>query len=199
MGMQIKIIRKKQFCGCASACKIEIDGALIGQVKNGEEFEFELNEGVHRFRFVDSFDRLLRTGTLTVDGEKNILINIQYNISTGKLDIFSGAVVCDAETKPNLLGALNTVSNQPQAVAPTKDDLDDTQTTGLRCPRCGSHDMIPVSEMSTQGKDFNAGDACCGWLLCGPIGLLCGARGKGKQTITTTYWMCKGCGNKFKA
>lgn len=200
MGTQIRILRKKQFCGSGSTCKIEIDGALIGQVKSGAEFAFELNEGVHRFRFIDSFDRVLRTGTLTVNGEQDILINIQYNISTGKLDVFSGAVVCDTETKANLSGALNAMSNQPQAVATTNDEVvSTTQATGIHCPRCGSHDMVPVSEVSTQGKDFNAGDACCGWMLCGPIGLLCGARGKGKQTITTTYWMCKGCGNKFKA
>ena len=95
MGTQIRILRKKQFCGSGSTCKIEIDGALIGQVKSGAEFAFELNEGVHRFRFIDSFDRVLRTGTLTVNGEKDILINIQYNISTGKLDVLSKQIVCE--------------------------------------------------------------------------------------------------------
>lgn len=72
------------------------------------------------------------------------------------------------------------------------------KTTNLHCPRCGSYDITPVSEVSTKGKDFNAGDACCGYMLCGPLGLLCGATGKGKQITTTTYWVCKCCGNKFK-
>ena len=200
MGAQIRISRKKQFCGCATACKIEIDGALLGQVKSGEDFTFELNQGVHRFRFVDSFDRLLRTGTLTVDSEKDILIEIQFNISTGKLDVFSVAAVCDTETKANNFGVVNAESNQIQTVAATNnEDATVNHTTGIHCPRCGSHDVMPVSEVTTKGKDFNAGDACCGYMLCGPLGLLCGATGKGKQTITTTYWMCKGCGNKFKA
>ena len=73
-----------------------------------------------------------------------------------------------------------------------------SQPKGIHCPRCGSYDIMPVSEVSTKGKDFDAGNACCGYLLCGPLGLLFGATGKGKQTTTTTYWMCKGCGNKFQ-
>ncbi|MBR5217242.1 MAG: hypothetical protein IKV68_02660 [Oscillospiraceae bacterium] len=72
------------------------------------------------------------------------------------------------------------------------------QTGGVRCVRCGSANLTTVSEVSTQGKNFKAGDACCGAVLLGPLGLLCGATGKGKQTTTTTYWVCKNCGNKFK-
>lgn len=71
--------------------------------------------------------------------------------------------------------------------------------SGIRCVRCGSANLFPVSETKTKGKDFKVGDALCGALLLGPLGLICGAMGKGKQTTTTTYWLCKDCGNKFKA
>ena len=72
-------------------------------------------------------------------------------------------------------------------------------SNGFCCHKCGSNNIVPITEVETKGRDFKADDACCGFLLCGPIGLLCGALGKGKQTISTTYWICKNCGNKFKA
>ena len=99
MSTQIKIIRNKSFCGFATTCKIELDGTLVGQVNNGEHFSFELNDGIHHFRFFDSFDKLLKSGTLTVNGEQDILIEIQFNGSTGKLDIFSASVTCDIVVK----------------------------------------------------------------------------------------------------
>ena len=72
-------------------------------------------------------------------------------------------------------------------------------SSSICCHKCGSDNIVPITEVETKGKDFKADDACCGFLLCGPIGLLCGALGKGKQTTSTTYWICKNCGNKFKA
>jgi len=38
-----------------------------------------------------------------------------------------------------------------------------------------------------------------GAILLEPIGILCGACGKGKTINSTTYWMCPNCGYKFKA
>ena len=73
-----------------------------------------------------------------------------------------------------------------------------TSTNQLHCPKCGSTNCTPVVETSTSGKDFSAGKGCCGWVILGPIGILCGACGKGKKTTSTTYWMCSGCGNKFQ-
>lgn len=67
------------------------------------------------------------------------------------------------------------------------------------CPNCGSTRLSPVTETQTSGKDFSAGKGCCGYLLLGPLGVLCGACGKGKQTKSTTYWLCNDCGKKFKA
>ena len=67
------------------------------------------------------------------------------------------------------------------------------------CPKCGSEDVTVLTETNTQGKDFSAGKGICGALLAGPIGILCGFCGKGKQTTTETFWICKNCGNKWKA
>lgn len=66
----------------------------------------------------------------------------------------------------------------------------------IKCPKCGSDSITLVS--NTQKRGFSSGDACCGWLLLGPIGLLCGSLDSNKTT-TTEYWVCGGCGNKFQS
>ncbi len=69
----------------------------------------------------------------------------------------------------------------------------------MQCPKCGYPNLQPVTTTTTSGKDFSGGKACCGYILTGPIGLLCGFCGEGKTTKSTTYWMCPNCGHKFKA
>ena len=70
------------------------------------------------------------------------------------------------------------------------------------CPQCGNEELQVTTETSTQttGKNYSAGQGCLGYLLFGPLGLLCGACGEGKQTTTTntTYWVCPKCGKKFR-
>ena len=61
----------------------------------------------------------------------------------------------------------------------------------MRCPKCGGEHCQVISETTSKGKDFSAA-------LLGPIGILCGACGKGKQINSTNYWVCQDCGNKFK-
>lgn len=68
----------------------------------------------------------------------------------------------------------------------------------VRCPKCNSNNLQVIQEQSTKGKDFSGTKGCCGALLLGPIGILCGHCGKGKQFQTQSYWLCKDCGNKFK-
>jgi len=65
----------------------------------------------------------------------------------------------------------------------------------MQCPRCGGTNIQYVTESDSQG--FGFGKGCCGYILFGPLGLLCGLCGMGKGT-TYTYWICKNCGNKFQ-
>lgn len=67
------------------------------------------------------------------------------------------------------------------------------------CPRCGENNSQVINEVTTTGKDFSASKGCCGAVLMGPIGILCGACGEGRQTHNTQYWVCNNCGNKWKA
>jgi transposase-like protein len=70
-----------------------------------------------------------------------------------------------------------------------------TVHNAMICPKCGSSSLQPVVKTSTSGG-FSSGDACCGYLLLGPLGLLCGAHNK--NTSNQTWWICQNCGNQFR-
>ena len=72
---------------------------------------------------------------------------------------------------------------------PLRSDVDDDS---IRCPQCGSKDIGFVTYQAS--SNFDAGDACCGYLLCGPIGLLFGAK---EKTEAKTVRKCKKCGYEF--
>ena len=99
MGTQIKVLRRKAITGCATACKIEIDGSLVGQLKNGENISFEVDAGAHKICFLDSMDKVLQRGTFTATEGKAIIVEIQFNGATGQLDVVSEDIVCEAKKK----------------------------------------------------------------------------------------------------
>lgn len=68
----------------------------------------------------------------------------------------------------------------------------------MKCPKCGEDNSQIINEVKTTGKDFSAGKGCCGYIIAGPIGILCGACGSGKKTVNKQYWVCNKCGNKWK-
>lgn len=68
------------------------------------------------------------------------------------------------------------------------------------CPKCKADGCQAITETSGSTKGFSAGKGCCGILMLGPFGWLCGLCGMGKgKTESTTYWICSNCGHKFKA
>lgn len=103
MGTQVKVLRRKAFYGAGAICRIEIDGVVVGQVRNGENVSVSVNEGKHRICFVAtngtlSGKVLQRADFTAVDG-KDIVIEIQFNSSNGQLDIFSADVVYENTKK----------------------------------------------------------------------------------------------------
>lgn len=68
----------------------------------------------------------------------------------------------------------------------------------MQCKKCGSEDCQIINEVHTSGTDFSFGKGCCGWVLFGPIGVLCGACGEERRTINKNYWVCQNCGFKFR-
>lgn len=63
------------------------------------------------------------------------------------------------------------------------------------CPNCKSENTQFVTKTTSNGPSFSKG--CCGWLIFGPIGILCSLCGTGSET--QEYWICNSCGKKFYA
>ncbi len=59
------------------------------------------------------------------------------------------------------------------------------------CPRCGSTNVHFVTTQG--GQSLDAKNACCGYLLCGPLGLLCGVKDNKAKTIRK----CMNCNHEF--
>lgn len=68
------------------------------------------------------------------------------------------------------------------------------------CPFCGGENCQPMlkSTMDTTYKNYKWGSGCCGMLLLGPFGLLCGLCGTGAKIKTTNelWWTCLKCGRQ---
>lgn len=76
----------------------------------------------------------------------------------------------------------------------------------MKCPKCGSNNVIvtPISTTTTKGKNkgFGTIKACLGFFLFNIPGILCGlcGMGKGKTKTTTNTRMvniCQNCGKQF--
>ena len=68
----------------------------------------------------------------------------------------------------------------------------------MRCPNCGSTNISSITDTHTHTKGFDGCDACCGYLLFGWPGILCGLCNTGDTTITTrTTYICNDCGTRF--
>lgn len=68
------------------------------------------------------------------------------------------------------------------------------------CPKCGNHVYNTITETKSKGGSSGFIDACCGFFLLGPIGLLCGACGHSNPKVKSkSYWICNNCGYKFTA
>jgi hypothetical protein len=63
------------------------------------------------------------------------------------------------------------------------------------CPKCGSDKIQAVQPTNTKG--FGAGKGLLGFCCFGPIGLLFGLCGMGKNKKSKAYRMCLNCGKKF--
>jgi len=70
--------------------------------------------------------------------------------------------------------------------------VDDTNNNGIRCPRCNSNNIQCVTETVNSASDFGA--RCLGFILMGPLSLLCGPN----QDETKRYCICNHCGEKFQ-
>ena len=197
---KIIIRRKKSFAGSAQNHDVYFMNTYVGVLKNGGELEVPVEVGMHTIYFQSQLKKFGSKASFTafVNREDEVV-----ELCT-KFDVNGNYVIEYADNKPHLPTYISSVGKADCDIEisnneePVNRPLQGKMSSSFCCPRCGCNDLITTTETSTKGKDFKVGDALCGWLLCGPIGVLFGAIGKGKQINSTTYWLCKGCGNQFK-
>lgn len=69
----------------------------------------------------------------------------------------------------------------------------------MRCPSCGGDSCHIIEESETKQKGFDLCSGLCGYVILGPIGILCGMCGMGEgHTSKRAYWICTQCGRKFR-
>lgn len=69
----------------------------------------------------------------------------------------------------------------------------------MRCPACGSESCTIIEETKTDTKGYGVCSGICGYILMGPVGLICGLCGMGDgKTTRKAYWVCHTCGHKFR-
>ena len=175
---KVIVKREKLIGGAAVKHNVYLNNRFLGILKNGGVLSFEAPVGSHTLYF-NSCSGLNKR---SADSEFQIVVNnSQETIEILTKFNFSGKYVVEY------------ADNAPHIPSYTVED-----NKGICCPVCGNSELTPISETYTSGNDFNASNAFCGYLLCGPIGLLFGTDKKGKQQHTDHYWVCKKCGNKFK-
>ncbi len=76
---------------------------------------------------------------------------------------------------------------KPQASAPTPTAAPAVAAKTVRCPKCGG------THITANKRGMKGSNACCGALLLGPLGLLCGLSGANKVIVT-----CLHCGHQWK-
>jgi hypothetical protein len=69
---------------------------------------------------------------------------------------------------------------------------DDHQQHGVICPKCGSTGIHFITR--EKGANYSASNACCGYIIFGPFGLLCGLFSDKK---TETIRKCMRCNHEF--
>lgn len=71
------------------------------------------------------------------------------------------------------------------------------------CPFCGAENCQPMQKSITEVKQkgYGWGSGCCGMLLFGPFGLLCGLCRTGSKVKTTNelWWTCMKCSKQHLA
>lgn len=68
------------------------------------------------------------------------------------------------------------------------------------CPNCGAPfaDCVPLVKTTISGSGgYSLFSGCCGTVLLGPLGILCGLRKQRLTTSSKTWWACRRCGKEF--
>lgn len=98
----------------------------------------------------------------------------------------------------------NNINQEFNANPNTNPTANPNANARLCCPKCGGKNLQMVSETTsttTSGGGYSGAKGCLGYLMFGPLGLLCGSCGNGAAKTKNTinhFWVCQSCGEKFK-
>lgn len=176
---RVVIKRLNKLSGSAVKHNVYLDNQYIGILKNGGVLPFEAAAGVHTIHFETASGPLVK--------KEDVDFRLSVNTDDELIEIKASFNLRGEYVVEYADGKYHTANYDANA-----------ESGGIKCPACGSTDLTTITESHTTGRDFNSSDACCGYLLCGPLGLLMGVDKKGKQQHTDAFWICKNCGNKFK-
>lgn len=95
--------------------------------------------------------------------------------------------VCFDCAVPLILREVEIDTKEGIAVIGDVSQVNPPSTCPITCPRCGSKQIMTVK------KGYNAESGCCGAILLGPLGLLCGASDANKLSN-----VCQKCGHRWE-
>ena len=84
-------------------------------------------------------------------------------------------------------------------------DANSPAHTASFCPNCGAglSACVPISktDVKSSGGGYSFWNGCCGMILLGPFGLLCGLCGRETNTTvqSMTWFVCQRCGAEFSS
>lgn len=179
-----------------AAVNVSVDNVKLGNLSEYGTSSFKIPRGKHSLT--------IGTRTIWVNIPKDtdsVQMTFKWNrlgdpiIICGQSEI----IIQSPSYKPRVTSYQSPQSSQnyqaPQSIQVTQ------QGQTLRCPVCNSEDLLSVTESETvvKGGGYGIMNGCCGYILLGPLGFLCGLCGREPQTKVTNHqlWFCKTCGHKF--
>lgn len=171
---------------------VSIDGQRTANILYGESITQRITPGQHCVE--------LRAEK----GSEKPYIWLNVPVGNGPIQLSTQKVISETEEDTFLqeVDYLQLICAQKELVIPAP--FDSLPELGGRpyCPNCHSQDVFPTTETETSvsGGGYGFGGGCCGWILFGPIGLLCGFCGRGvrSKSINRKFWLCRACGHKFR-
>lgn len=129
-------------------------------------------------------------------------MNCRYCGSDNRDDAVS-CEICDMplNVRERKAPSASTLTTQSQKVKQDTQSIDSEQLLYATCPHCGKplHNCTPVSKttITDSGGGYGFFSGCCGTILLGPLGLLCGLRKRSVTSSSQIWWLCKNCGKEF--
>lgn len=105
-------------------------------------------------------------------------------------DPYKGRTVkCTKCKQPFTVKEYKPLPPSPMPTAPMKENEVKRESRNgfkVKCPKCNGSSIVTIK------KGYSAGGGCCGAILLGPLGLLCGASGANRLSN-----VCQNCGHKW--